>query len=76
MKIKTVNGERCSLAPLGKRDLLPDTMIGQRFGRRVYRVLCLDGDDVIARNVCNPSLLVAIPCEEAAAEFVRVLSDS
>ena len=79
MKSIVVNGERCRLVPFDRRNaedaVEVGCVIGQLFGRRVYRVLCFDGDDVIARNVRNDSLIVALTRSEVADEFGRVVYD-
>ena len=58
--------------PAGESRLQPGTLIGQRFGRRVYRVLCYDGDEIIARNVRHADILVALSAVEVAEEFALV----
>lgn len=69
MKTIVVNGKRCELLPFGGGEPEPGTVIGQRYGRRVYRVLCADGDDYILRNVRNESILMALPRAEVIEEF-------
>ena len=59
--VVTVNGEPCALRPLAEGDVAPGAMVRCRQGRRVYRVLCEDGPDVVMRNARHPELFDACP---------------
>ncbi len=69
MKTITVNGEKHTLELFRERDVETGMVIGQRYGRRVYRVLCFDGDEVIARSVRNAGIIVAMSVDEVLDEF-------
>lgn len=69
MKTIHVNGKPCLLVTDKAREVTSGTIIGQRFGRRVYRVLCEDGDDFICRSVRNENILVSLSRQEVAEEF-------
>ena len=69
MKNIIVNGRTCRLSPFGDRPVVPGAIIGQLYGRRVYRVLCFDGDDVIARNVRHEDIIEAFGYDEVLDEF-------
>ena len=69
MRTIVVNGQRCTIAPLGERDVEAGALIGELNGRRVYRVLCLDDGDVIARNVRHEGIIEAIGRRELLADF-------
>lgn len=69
MKTIHVNGEPFQVIPLRGRGVEPGDVVGQRFGRRVYRVLCTDGDDFILRNVRNESIVIALTQREVVEEF-------
>ena len=69
MKKVIVNGRACRVTSFDGRRIDPGIVIGQLEGRRVYRVLCLDGDDVIARNVRHENILEAFRKSEVLNEF-------
>ena len=67
-----VNGEPYRKSSLHDVDFGPGTIIAQRFGRRVYRVLCQDGDELVVRNVRHPSLFDALPLDTLKEEYCLV----
>ena len=73
MKTIQVNGEPFRVISLRGHGIDPGDVVGQRFGRRVYRVLCADGSDFILRNVRNESIVIALPQQEVVDEFGLVV---
>ncbi len=67
-----VNGEPYRKSSLRDADFGPGTIIAQRFGRRVYRVLCQDGNELVVRNVRHPGLFDALPLETLRDEYCLV----
>ena len=57
----TVNGERFEAVPLNEGDVRPGALVRWKESRKAYRIVCLDEDDVILRNMRNTSLLEAEP---------------
>ena len=57
----TVNGERFEAVPLNEGDVRPGALVRWKESRRAFRIVCLDGDDVILRNLRKRDLLEATP---------------
>ena len=61
MRKVMVKGEPYVAGPLRDADVRPGALVSGIFNRRAMRIVCLDGDDVILRNLRHPDLLEAEP---------------
>lgn len=57
MKHVRVNGEVYTARTMRIEDVRPGTIVRGIEHRRVYRLLCEDGDELIMRNVRHPDLV-------------------
>lgn len=71
----TVLGKRYSCKALEKRDVKPGALIRWQVNRSAYRIVCLDGDDAILRNLRSPHLLEAVPAASLLSESWRLVPE-
>ena len=70
-----VNGRRYSTAPMTEEDMRPGAFIRWKESRRAFRIVCIDGDDVILRNIRKPNLLEAVASGSLVEECWLLLSE-
>ena len=70
-----LGGKRYEVRRTREGDLAPGSYFRDRFGRNVYRFLCMDGDDMILRNVRTPGLIYAQPVDSLFDEYLFVIRD-
>ena len=56
-----VNGNNYETLTMNADDIRPGSFVRWKESRKAYRIVCLDEDDVILRNMRNTSLLEAEP---------------
>ena len=67
-----VNGEKYRMINGGISDVEPGDLLYGRNSRRAYRVIHIDGDDAILRNMRHPDLLEAMPVEGIGEFYCRM----
>ena len=73
MRKVTVKGKSYVSAPLSIDDVAPGILLVGLFSRRAMRVVCLDGQDAILRNLRHPDLLEAEAIEKLAEHYERIV---
>ena len=56
-----VNGNNYETLTMNADDIRPGSFVRWKESRRAFRIVCLDGDDVILRNLRKRDLLEATP---------------
>lgn len=67
-----VNGSPCVCSQLHGPDVRPGALVKQRTGRRAFKVVCLDGDEAVLRNLRYPDKVVAVSAAAMCADFVKI----
>ena len=72
MRRVVVKGEPYHAVPLKEGDVRPGVLVAGTLNRRAMRVVCLDGPDVILRNLRFPAVLEAEPLEKMPEYYDRI----
>lgn len=73
MKKIVVNGEPFETWPLEDEDIQAGTLLGGKMTRKAMRIVCLDGDDAVLRNLRHKSLLEAEPICNLSRHYDRLV---
>ena len=71
-----VNGQKYDVVRLRKEDLVPGVFVREAVGRRAYRVLCIDGEEIVMRNLRKPALFEAVSLSDIDRDFRKLLPQS
>ena len=72
MNTVIVNGMRHEVLPLSEAGPELGSVLLWRDHRRVYRLLCRDGDEYVMRNVRHPTVFEAFPISIVEHEFCPI----
>ena len=73
MRTITVKGEPYLVSHLAAGEVAPGLLVTGIRHRKAMRVVCLDGDDVILRNLRHPDMLEAESIERMLQFYERIV---